>query len=244
MDKLLKECQVMAESTDVIVESLVLSDLSNDKAIRVLELGAGSGGWPRIMNKLGAKNIDWVLLEDFSWIKTGYASSQYYWPYDKEDFINFMNQLNPSVYIEELIDKNVDNAIYSHRLEQYENTISAVRIDCDITDKEAVYIIENCLTDNGIIIIDDCKINCGITRIELLLSLIKSKHAFPVWFGSKEAMICKSKEFAFCLQNLIADQIDKKYKDSNIFYNKEYKIIKGDDWNFITTNNFKVFVGK
>jgi hypothetical protein len=246
MEKLLKDCQVMAESTDMIVESIVLSELTSvsKSAIRVLELGAGSGGWPRIMHNLGARNIDWVLLEDFSWVKKGYATSQYYWPYNKEDFLNFMHQLEPSIYVEELIDKNLDYAINSGRFKRYKNKLSAVRVDFDITLEEAVYLIENCLVDNGIIIIDDCRINCGMARIMLFVTLIQNKHAFPVWFGSKEAMICKSAEQAMHLQNVITRQIDKKYKDSKIFYNNEYKNINGDDWNFITTNNFKIFIEK
>jgi hypothetical protein len=155
-----------------------------------------------------------------------------------------MHQLEPGIYVEELIDKNVDYAINSGRLKKYKNKLSAVRVDCDITLDEAVYIIENCLKDDGVIIIDDCRINCGMARIMLFVTLIQNKHAFPVWFGSKEAMICKSHEQAIYLQNLIAEQIDEKYKDSNISYNKEYKNINGDDWNFITTTNFKVFIGK
>lgn len=244
MDKLLKECQVMAESTDVIVESLVLSDLSKDKTIRTLELGAGSGGWPRIMTKLGATNIDWILLEDFSWVNTGYATSQYYWPYDKEDFLNFMHQLAPGIYIEELIDRTVAQTIDSGRFVQYENSVAAVRIDCDITIDEAIYLIENCLTDTGVVIIDDCRINCGLARIMLFITLIQTGYLFPVWFGSKEAMLCKNKTHAEYLQNLIAKKIDDDYADSNISYNKEYKIINNTEWNFITTNNFKVFTGK
>lgn len=243
MEKLLKQCQVMAESTDVIVASIVLQEFIRlaNSSIKALELGAGSGGWPRIINKLGATNIDWILLEDFSWVKQGYFSIDYYWPYNKEDLLRFNHELDASLHVEEVIDKQVDYSINSGRLEKYEKSISAVRIDCDISFKEALYIIENSLVDNGVIIIDDCRINCGLNRIVLMLSLIENKHAYPVWFGSKESMICKSKEYADYLQNIIAKKIDEDYADSNISYNLEYKNIYNQELNYITTANFKIY---
>lgn len=244
IEQTIKQCQVMAEPIDMIIESIILDHVTkqNSVNVNVMEIGSGSGGWPRILDKLGVKTVDWILLEDFSWVKNGYSASQYYWPYNKEDFVNFMTDTASSVFIKEMIDTDLSTAIQSDRLSVYSNNVNAMRIDCDISIEDTIYLIDNCLTENGIIILDDCRINCGITRILLMMKILGKKAAYPVWMGSKESALCKSYEYSLELQKQITETIDTQYTNSNISYNKEY--IHTEDWQLVTTNNFKVFVNK
>jgi len=242
IEEAMKKCQVMSKPNDSIVQSMILNHWTggekNPKL--VMELGSGSGGWSRFMHFLGATNIDYILLEDFSWAKSGYADSRFYWPYDKEDFLNFMNRTDDRIFIENLIDKTVNNAVKDGDLDAYKNNVLAVRVDCDIDYNDLVFIVDNCLEPEGFVIIDDCKVNCGLKRILSAIDLLQDKKCYPVFAGDKEMMLCKSRERAYSTQDSVIEKIENY---NNIYSNLEIVYSKNiDEIRFLDITPFKVYV--
>lgn len=235
----INECQVMAEANDIIVHSLMFEYMHNDTNLNVLELGAGSGGWTRIMHSLGIHNVNWILLEDFRWADVDYDTGDFVWPTNRDELILFIEHVYPNIVIDTVIDNTVDAAIENNLLDKYKNNVSVMRIDCDISVDAANYLINEILDDNGIVIIDDCRINCGLQRILLGTNLVTHGKLHPIWFGEKEAMYSKNYELSRELQNFVYDKItNKKYND--LYVRREYAIVEGKQWNNICTTKFPV----
>lgn len=236
------DCQVMAEANDVIVHCIALDHMVSQCAanLKVLELGAGSGGWTRVIHSMEIQNIDWLLLEDFRWADAAYDTGNFVWPTNKEELITFVNDnAGLDINIECVVDDTVNNAIQQDLFLNYKNNISAMRIDCDISVDAATYFIDNVLNENGIIIIDDCKINCGLQRILLGTSLVTHDKLHPIWFGEKEAMYCKNYELSRELQNVIYNKITEQ-QYNGLYVRREYAVVEGKQWNNICTTKFPV----
>ena len=236
----------MAELNDMIVQSIILHELSRDKNIKILELGAGSGGWTRVQTELNVKNCEWILVENFNWIDSNFSSENYDWPINKIQLKSFIEKQYSDVKISDIYDNDISMLIKSDSFnEKYKNNISVMRIDCVINFNDVVQLIEKNLTDDAVIIIDDTRVNCGLERIMLVINLIEKGYAYPLCFSQKETIICKTKDKSDYLQNHLETIIETNYKTqpfNGLYYNKEYKEFNGKVWEYMTTSNFEIFV--
>lgn len=247
MTDLITKCHVMAEINDMIVQSFVIEHMSTISPMKALELGSGAGGWSKIQHEMGQKTVQWTLVENFHWTGSSYNNeTESSWPTNKQQLKDYIISDYPNINIERVYDIDcLDLADSSDFNDAYTNNIGIMRIDCSVEIETVIKFIENNLTDTGVIVIDDCRMNCGFERIWLALKLIERGFALPVCFGQKETILCKSREFSTELQNVIVEQIDSRQAtDSNygLYYNKEYKVFDGMEWKFITCANFKIFV--
>ena len=248
MTDLITKCNVMAEMNDMIVQSFVIDYMSTVSPMKALELGSGrAGGWSKIQHELGNQTVQWTLVENFHWTGSSYNNeTESSWPMNKQQLKDSIINEYPNINIERVYDIDcLDLTDLSDFNDAYTNNIGIMRIDCGVEIETVIKFIINNLTDTGVIVIDDCRMNCGFERIWLALKLIERGFALPVCFGQKETILCKSREYSTELQNLIVEQIDSHHAaDPNygLYYNKEYKVFDGMEWKFITSMNFKIFV--
>ncbi len=241
MNAIREQMQVMSETSDIIVSSLLLQSI---KPRAIIELGAGSGGWPKTMYTIGGiKNCQWILFEDFSWIKNNFQDAQYYWPKDEDDFYQFVEKTAPGLKTMLLncdVNSVKETNVLSDILQSNTNLqFDALRLDCPIRWDIMEYFI-NILSDNALFFIDDHRANCGMERIIIGVDMVRKGLLFPVWFGEKEAVYCKNLNRANELKQIITNIIPSVY--NNIFPNRQLHYTTSDEtWEFVATTSFKVF---
>lgn len=241
MNTIREKMQVMSETPDLIVSSLLLQTILPSAAI---ELGAGSGGWPKSMYTSGGiDQCQWLLFEDFSWIKNNFQDDNYYWPANSNDFYDFIELTAPGLKTT-LATCNVNSiketTILSQFLETHKGlTFDVLRLDCPIDWDIMEYYI-GMLSKTALVFIDDHRANCGMQRIILGVDMVRKGLLFPVWFGEKEAVYCKCKAVADQLKTMLTEIIPDNY--SNIFPIRQLHYTEpGETWEFVATTSFKVF---
>lgn len=233
--------QVMSETPDIIVSSLLLQSINPSG---VIELGAGSGGWPKTMNKLGGiDNCHWILFENFSWIENNFDDDNYYWPKNNADFYSFIEKTSPGLKVT-LLESDVNAVKNTNILAQIldsnpQCSFDALRLDCPIDWDIMEYYI-SMLSENALVFIDDHRANCGMQRIIIGIDMVRKGLLYPVWFGEKEAVYCKNLTLANSLKSIINDVIPTHY--NNIFPTRQlHYTMPGETWEFVATTAFKVF---
>ena len=246
--EIIDECKVMAEMNDMLVQSMIIRDITQSKPTRsrILELGSGGGGWTKIIHKLSEEfgnpplDVGWTLVENFMWMEDNYQGD---WPTTKEELGEAVKDMIPHAILENIYDHSVTQLIADKEFNNwYNNNISFMRIDCSATYQEIEHLIKHNLDDDAMIIIDDTRMNCGIERIYLLFELLRNNLGYPVWFGEKESMLCKNPDKAKFYSNWLAEAL--KEKNYNIYWNQEYKVFFGIDCYFTTTTPFNIFVSQ
>jgi hypothetical protein len=241
MNNIREQMKVMSETPDIIVSSLLLQSINPRGAI---ELGAGSGGWPKTLYKIGGiDDCHWILFENFNWIENNFNDENYYWPTDEADFYRFLEQTAPGLKTT-LISHDVNTVkntnILSQTLNLHPNlAFDLLRLDCPIDWDIMEYCI-SVLSDDALVFIDDHRANCGMQRIIIGVDMVRKGLLFPVWFGEKEAVYCKNLNRANELKRIITDIIPKYY--DNIFPTRQlHYTMPGETWEFVATTSFKVF---
>ena len=269
MTQLIDECKVMALMNDMLVQSMIIRDITQSKPSRhntkyirrvaeakptrrrILELGSGAGGWTKIMHKLSEEygnpplDVGWILVENFMWMNESWTETKQgsNWPTTKEELREDVKDMIPHAILENIYDHSVSQLISDKEFNNcYNNNISFMRIDVSATFQEIEHFIHHNLDDDAMIIIDDTRMNCGVERIYLLFELLRNNLGYPVWLGEKESMLCKNPDKAKFYSNWLAEAL--KEKNYNIYWNQELKVFFGIDCYFTTTTPFNVFAVK
>lgn len=218
--KLRLQYQVMALPCDLKVTNKIISLLPNTN---LLEFGTGSGGWPHVNTLIGANFHNCYLIDNFSWVKETLAkdvSSEAVnkWFRDPDELQAYLQeQMATNVNIIKL-DTIKDN-IVSQLSTVIHKKVGILRIDCHLYDSTLLEIIEKFLDPlNGVIFIDDVKLNGGFDRIQKLFHLLREEGWNTLWFGEKECAIVKNKGLQQELFEKLSEQI---FNDTELLVIKE-----------------------
>lgn len=229
LNELIQQTGVMSMPNDLIVSSFILDGL---KFKTGLELGAGSGGWALVMDYMCSNKSDWVLVENFNWINSGYTD----WPTNKTELENRLAVLRSvKVYDQDVHELIVNNELARHN-------VNFLRIDCDISVCELEKILQNVVNTSGLVFIDDNRVNCGLYRIYIGLELTRLGKLYPVWFGEKEAVYATTPELAAQAQDIITTKLHES-PDMNIHLNAEGKTMWSKTYKFLATTSYPIFTG-
>lgn len=226
---ILEKNKCMSFYEDIFVESIILSN-ELFSGVKVLELGTGGAGWPLTLHDLGVDNKKWLLMDNFSWVKNGNPLG-----WDSLEHLEVsISRLGSFNIID--ADVNVDSISQNSHFKQ----VKVIRIDCHIEEETLEYLIENVLTDDGVVFIDDTTVGYGFTRIHIMFTLLL-KHKFKLmWNGSKEVALCRTDGVIHNITNDIYTNL----KDSDfVFFNKNFDkmpLISEQKMYYISTTPFKL----
>ena len=210
----------MALPCDLKVTSKIVSMLPNTT---LLEFGTGSGGWPHVNTLIGAKFDRCYLVDNFSWVEETLAKdipeeAVSKWIRSPSDLQNYLKEcINENVHVIKL-DTIVDDVI-AKLDEVITDKVGILRIDCLLDNNLMLEIIDRYLdTGNGVVFVDDIKLNGGFDRIQKVFLLLKKYGWNTLWFGEKECAIVKDIDLQHKLFENLSEQI---FNDDEIVVIKE-----------------------
>lgn len=195
---------VMSFPGDLLCASLILKNLSN---VSLMELGCGGGGWPLSMKHLGVKFDRCILIDDFSWMDGSYYVQDALvkkWHKDPESLQLYLSTEFSNC---EILKGEINSLFHPTNDLNFFNKINVLRIDCFMDESILDRIIDQHLSFENFIFIDDARLNCGFERVRKILHLINSKNYYPIWIGEKEVVLHNKKETAEKLVDILTKLI-------------------------------------
>lgn len=227
LDDLLAKAQPMVEWNDLVIEAYIFSQCANQKDSRILELGAGNGGWCKALAGFGLVEPAWTLVEDFRWAQ---ANTKQGWATTPEDLRASIESFCSQIRI---------NDIYTDDSEvlQSDTLYDIIRIDYDAEQSFIEQLIKEHTTPRSLIFVDDTKMNCGFYRIALVSELMKDRLIHPVWMGEKECV--------FSIDPLMGVELARGISETARPYQKIYSHIEnitvsGRKYTYTVTTDFEI----
>lgn len=223
VEPILSKFKPMTEYSDFVsILSLLLERPLNGNA---MEIGTGNASWPMSLSMCGVNNYEWVLVEDFSWTLDHLPRSRD-WATNFEHLQERLNHECPKLKVSKISD-----------IWQHDDVFDLIRIDCKVNHDEMMSFVKNHVSDNGWILIDDCKMNCGFERIQLAWKLMNADIIYPVWMGTKECLFSKNPNDG----DWAISKFDTFQTDFDLIYTRrERNCINGVDRNYVVTSQFQV----
>src|SRR6185437_13878772 len=181
MAELLAELKPMSIVQDLEFASELLKAAKSKK---VIEFGAGAGGWILTMNHL-VPDVTFIAVENFS---IAFGDD---WPKTKASWLLYVHNKAFAVGNDlsvTIMDKDVTEM-------KFKGEYDAVRFDCLTNMKDITKLIDKVMphtSETSLFFVDDISPNTCPGRFMAFMEKSLKNELLPVWFGHKEGAWCKN----------------------------------------------------
>jgi hypothetical protein len=148
----------------------------------------------------------------------------------KRKLIASIHSIYPPPKIDRVF-RNVDRVI------EQGDTFDVIRVDFDIDQNVLRDLVEHQLDSDGLLFMDDTKMNCGFYRIALVFDLILSGKIYPVWLGEKECVFSPTPRYTLRLSSGIHQVVSAH---DGVYAHKEIMTVSGQEYIYTVTTDFEI----